>query len=154
MLSLPSACASENASMASQSFSSALLNAKQFQLIRDWPCGNSLLHGFLLSLPRHDPATCVCEQVLLSALAAGLSPGNTRRGCHGEQSHSSSWLLVYGQEDPVNIDFPSLLWAQLGISELLQALCGAESWSDSAAETRALPLSRRKWALGRQSWDC
>lgn len=38
MWSLPSTCASENASVASHSFSSALPNAKQFQLIRDWPC--------------------------------------------------------------------------------------------------------------------
>lgn len=71
-----------------------------------------------------------------------------------EQGQSSSWLLIYGQEDQVNIDFPSLLWAQLGISELLWPIY-VELSLDQILLQRYWPclLSKRKWALGRQSWD-
>lgn len=79
MSSLQSACASENASMASQSFSSALLKAEQFQLIRDCPAGSAVLRSFLLCLPAPAAAAGAAERVLLGARGAGLSQ-ETRGG--------------------------------------------------------------------------
>lgn len=70
--------------MASQSFSSALPNAKQFQLISDWPCREYAAAQLPVVSAKAQSSPGVCDEVLLSAPARGdhqETHGRAGQGC-------------------------------------------------------------------------